>query len=194
MKYRMKTWLAASALAFGLGAAGWGWAATPALSKQGYKAAQQRIEAQEKIQRQACARLKGNALDLCRAQATAAAKSAKAELEARYKPGPDAEREAKETVADAEYDVARVRCNATKGKAKDACVAKAKGKREAAKRLAMVEKVDAVAAARRKEQRKDATGPETPQAHYAAQKARCNMLGEERDECLAEVQRRFHKS
>lgn len=190
----MKTGLLAAAMALGLGTAGWGWAGSATMSKQAYKAEQQRIETQQKGERKACERLKGNALDLCRARAKAKAISAKAELELSYEPGPDAERQAKETIADAEYDVARVRCKAMRPKARDACVTQAKGKREAAKRLAMVEKVDAVAAARRKLQRKSTAAPETPQARYAGQKARCNMLGEERDECLADLQRRFHKS
>jgi hypothetical protein len=196
MMYRMKTSLLAAALTLGLGAAGWGWAATAAMNKDAYKAEQQRIEAQQKSERKACDRLKGNAQDLCQAQAKAHAKTAQAQLEARYKPGPEAERQAKETQAEAEYDVARVRCSALKAKAKDGCVVQAKARLVAAKRQAMVEKVDAIAAlkARRERQRKGTAKPETQQDRYAAQKARCNMLGEERDECLADVQRKFQKS
>jgi hypothetical protein len=34
---------------------------------------------------------------------------------------------------------------------------------------------------------------QSPDEKYAAEKARCGMLGEERDNCLAEAKRRFHR-
>jgi hypothetical protein len=124
------------------GVAGGAIAAEPALSKAAYKAGQDKIEIQAKADRKACGRLKANAKDICEADAKGKEKVAKAELDARYEPSPEAEREAKDAKAEADYAVAKEKCDNFKGNAKDACVKRAKADREAAVRLAKVEKVE----------------------------------------------------
>jgi hypothetical protein len=116
----------------------------PPLTKDAYKAARDRIEQQSRAERKACERFKGNPKDVCEAQARGREKVAKAQLEAQYKPNPETEKLAKFSQADADYDVAKVRCDAMKDKAKDQCLAQAKHDREAAVRLAKVEKVEEV--------------------------------------------------
>jgi hypothetical protein len=54
--------------------------------------------------------------------------------------------------ADADFDVARQRCEALKGRAHDTCVDQAKHDREAAVRLAKVEKVEELNALKRTEE------------------------------------------
>jgi hypothetical protein len=148
------------ALVLGVGAGGVVYSAETAMNKDAYKAAQQRIEAQAKAQRKACGRLKDNAKDVCEVQAKGWEKVAKAQLETRYQPGPEAEKEAKFARAEADYDVAKQRCKALKDRAQDPCVARAKHDREAAIRLAKVEKVEEL-----QEQKREARAP-----HQAQQK------------------------
>jgi hypothetical protein len=130
------------ALAFGLGGTGALAGADPAMSEDAYEAAQDRIEAQAKARRKACAPLKGNAKDVCQLEAKGWEKAAKAQLEAEYQPSPDAEKNAKVARAEADYDIARQRCAPLKDRAKDRCLKQAKHDREAAIRLAKVEKVE----------------------------------------------------
>lgn len=112
------------------------------LTQQQYEAGKKAIEAQSARDRKACERLKGDAQDVCEAQAEGHGKAEKAKLEARYKPSPDAVEEARLATADANYQVAKEKCEAMKGKAEDRCMKEAKAAREAARRHARVEKVD----------------------------------------------------
>jgi hypothetical protein len=139
--------LAVLALVLG-GLPAWAADAQP-LSKQAFEAAMKKVEAQAKSERKACDAQKGRAADLCEKEAKARLRIARAELEAEYKPSPDSVQEARNVKADAEYDVAREKCNDLKGASKDGCVKSAKSAREAAIRLAKVEKVESKRAAER---------------------------------------------
>jgi hypothetical protein len=119
------------------------------MSKDAFEAAVQKLELQGKSERKACDTKQGRAAELCTREAKAREKIAKAELEAQYKPSPDSWQEARNVKADAEYDVAKAKCGDLKGTAKDQCVKAAKSGREAAIRLAKVEKVESVRAAER---------------------------------------------
>jgi hypothetical protein len=112
------------------------------MSKAAYETALKRIEAQAEADERLCKRAKGHAKALCEAQAEGKEKAGKAKLQARYKPSPEAVQEAKFAVAEANYEVEKVRCEPLKGQRKDRCVAQAKAGREAAERQARVEKVD----------------------------------------------------
>lgn len=147
-----KKHLVGLALVLGVGAGGLVYSAETAIGKDAYRAAQQRIEAQAKAQRQACDRFQGQAKDVCQAQAKGWEKVARAKLEARYEPGPEAEKEAKFARAEADYALAKQRCGLLKDRARDTCVERAKHDREAAIRLAKVEKVQEVNARKREQQ------------------------------------------
>jgi hypothetical protein len=195
MNDSMKTHLVRCALALCLGAGASAYAAPPAMSKPAYKAAGARIEAQQKADSKACARLKGNARDVCAVQAKGKAEAAQAELDARYKPSPNAERDAKEAQADADYRTAKERCAAAKDKARGSCLKQAKAARDAAVRQAKVEKVETVAEEKAKhDEHHKAVTPQTPTERFAAAKARCEMQGLQRDSCLAEAKRKFGRS
>ena len=112
------------------------------LSRPAYEAAKKRIEAQSRVDRQACKRLKGERREVCDAQAKGKEDAALAKLEARWKRTPEAIQEAKEVTADANYRVAREECEALQGDARDRCIDAAKAGREAGIRQARVEKVD----------------------------------------------------
>lgn len=113
------------------------------MSKDALDAAEARIGKQAKAAAKACSALKGNARDICQAEAKGQEKVARAQLEAQYAPGPETEREAKDAKAEADYAVAKERCDDARSKeAKKACLQQAKSALEAAVRLAKVEKVE----------------------------------------------------
>jgi hypothetical protein len=154
------------ALALGVGAAGFVHGAEGGMTKDAFRAAEKRLESQAKAQRKACARLKGNAKEVCEVQAKGWETVAKAYLQARLEPGPEAEKEAKFARADADYAVARQRCASLKDPARDKCVDRAKHDREAAMRLAKVEKVEELNALKREEaqERKQAQQKPAPKS------------------------------
>jgi hypothetical protein len=140
----MKKEFLAIAATLCFGSIGNGWAATPkaGMTKDAYDAAKDRIEAQFKADQKLCVRAKGNARDVCQAQAQGRQEALVARLDAQYNPSAAATEEAKEKTAEANYRVAREKCDALKGAAKDKCIDAAKAGREAALRQARVEKVD----------------------------------------------------
>jgi hypothetical protein len=164
------------------------------MSKDAYEAAKSRLEATRDAELKACDGTKGNAKDICRTEAKGRAKVALAELKAEYEPSPEADRAMMMAQADADYDVARQKCDDASGKAKDTCKARAEHVREAAIRRAKIERVEATRRLKAKgaTQAREREEP-TPEQKYAAEKARCGMLGDERDSCMAEVKRRFGK-
>jgi hypothetical protein len=165
------------------------------MSKEAYEAMKDRIEATRDAELKACDKFQGNAKDICRTAAKGHGKVALADLKADYQPSPEADRGKMMALADMEYDVARQKCDDAKGPAKEACKAKAEHVHEAAVRRAKIERVEATrrlqAAAR------TAHAPATAQAsqdeRFAAEKARCGLLGEERDNCMADLKKRFHR-
>jgi hypothetical protein len=98
--------------------------------------------------------------------------------------------------AHAAYKVAKKRCAGVKGDAGKSCVHKARVDRDAAVRQAQIEKVRKLADLKEKEQERRNGGakPVSLEAKFAAAKARCEMMGTERDSCLADAKQRFHKS
>jgi hypothetical protein len=183
--------LAGLALYFGAA----GGALADGMGKEAYKAAKSRIEASLKDEVRACDAQKGNPRDICRATAEGHAKVALAELEAQYEPGPDAMAREMVAQAKADYEVARQRCAGMAAPARDACRAQAENKRDAGVRQA---KLEHVATLRRLKALNASPGKEPASQSidekFAAQKARCGMLGEARDSCLADVKRRFNRS
>lgn len=108
----------------------------------------------------------------------------------------EAEMAAKIDRAQQAYDAARKRCGNAVGDAAKACTAKARADRDAAVRIAKIGKVRKLneLKERDEERREGKLKPTSPEAKYAAAKARCEMMGFERDHCLADAKQRFHKS
>jgi hypothetical protein len=118
---------------------------------------------------------------------------AQAQLDAQYKPGPEADRKAMDARADADYALAKAKCDALKGHAKDSCLQGAKVQRDATHRLAVVQKVEKENAAKDKKEAKPAK-QESPAQRFAAQKAYCEIQGADRDRCIAELKKRYGKA
>jgi hypothetical protein len=131
------------------------------------------------------------------AEAKGANKVAKAELDARDKGTPKAQAKVRMAKAEAEYDVAKEKCDDMSGNAKDVCKKDAKATYTRAKGNANVEKEarEASKDAREKvaEAKKDAA-KDTKAADYKAARERCDSLaGDAKDRCQADVKARFGK-
>jgi len=104
-----------------------------AMTKDEYKVAKEKIEADYKVDKAQCDTLKDNAKDVCMKQAKGKENVAKAELEAQYKPSSSHTRKVAEEKAEANYEVAKEKCDDQSGDAKNACVNQAKAEHDKAK-------------------------------------------------------------
>ena len=114
-------------------------AAFAADSKE-HKAEKQRIEAEAKAAKEKCKDMKGNAKDICMAEAKGNEKVAKAELALKEKDTPKNRYDVAAAKADAQYGVAKEKCDDMKGKDKNACEKDAKTARDDAKKTAKAER------------------------------------------------------
>ncbi len=157
------------------------------MSKADYKAAKDKISADAKADKAACKSMSGNAKDVCMKEAKGKEKVAKAELEAQYKPSDKASYKARVAKADADYDVAKEKCDDMKGNEKDVCKKEAKAAHVAAK-------ADAKASKKTTEARKDAK-EDKRDANLAVDKEKCDKLsGAAKDKCIADAKARNPKS
>ena len=111
------------------------------ITRQAYEAEKGRIEAQYQADKKLCDATKGQVHEVCEAETTGRRKALLADLDARLKPSPAANQKAKNITADANFEVAKAKCQAFHDGAKDRCMKEAKAGREAAIRQAKVEKV-----------------------------------------------------
>lgn len=88
------------------------------------------INAQHKADMEKCKSLKGNAKDVCKAEADAHRKVARAEEKVKEHDTAENRRDLEKAKADAEYDVAKEKCEDQKGAAERACKKEAKAKRD----------------------------------------------------------------
>lgn len=103
------------------------------MSKDEYTGFKSRISASEKADKKACDILSGNAKDVCEDEAEGKAKVARAELEANYSGKPADMDKVALVRAEANYEVAKERCDDLAGNPKDVCEQQAKTTLEKAK-------------------------------------------------------------
>jgi len=178
------------------------------MSKEEYKMAGEKISADYKAGKIPCASLAGNAKDICMAEVKGTEKTAKAELDANYKPSAKAHRNARDAKADAVYTVAKLRCKDQAGNAKDVCVKEAKAVEAASKADSKLQQktYDAKADAKKtsseavnkanekvSEARSEAAADKTD-AKYKVAKEKCDALsGVAKDNCLSDAKLSFGK-
>lgn len=97
------------------------------------KSEKDKIAADYKAEKAKCDTMQGNQKDVCMKEAKGHEKVAKAELTAKRNPSARNERKVAEAKADAEYSVAKEKCDDMKGKDKSACEKDAKAKHTQAK-------------------------------------------------------------
>ena len=178
------------------------------MSKEEYKMAGEKISADYKAGKIPCASLAGNAKDICMAEVKGTEKTAKAELDANYKPSAKAHRNARDAKADAVYTVAKLRCKDHAGNAKDVCIKEAKSVEAASKADSKLQQktYDAKADAKKtsneavnkanekvSEARSEAAADKTD-AKYKVAKEKCDALsGVAKDNCLSDAKLSFGK-
>jgi hypothetical protein len=187
--------LAAAGIAFA-GTAGA--ADNKTMSRDAYKAQENRVEAQYKADKERCSSLTGNAKDVCQAEAKGNEKVAKAQLEADYKNTAKARNDARVAKADADYDVAKEKCDDLSGNQKDVCVKEAKAAHAKAKADAKVAKVDhkvsANSAEKRADVRKEAR-EDTRDAQYKVAIEKCDVMsGAAKDQCVKDAKVHYGKT
>src|SRR5688572_22928447 len=157
MKCRILTMTAVAAAV----AATMGEPSAAGMSKHDYLASKDRIAAEYKTAKAGCEPLSSNAKDVCEVQAKGAEKVAKAELTASYQPTVKARYDVRLARAEADYSVAKEKCDDHAGNAKDVCAKEAEAVRTAAKAdaKAHMKTADAKATAGKEiaEARKDAS-------------------------------------
>ena len=110
--------------------------AAHAKDKATYDAARGQAQQQYKAADQACNAKSGQAKDLCQEEAKAQRDIAFAEAEARYEGTPQARAKADRERAEANYRLAKERCDALSGNEKDVCQQKAKAEHAKSKSMA----------------------------------------------------------
>jgi hypothetical protein len=155
-------------------------------AKATYKAAKDSASAMYKTERANCNTLKENPKDVCIAEAKAAEKRSKAEAEAQYKNTPKARMNARVAAADAAYAVAKEKCNAQSGNAKDVCVKEAKAMHTKAVVDAKSSKEIGEVKTEAKEDKSD--------ANYKVAIEKCDSLaGSAKDACVATAKSKYGK-
>lgn len=165
------------------------------LSKDDIKRENTRISADFKSQKQACDTRSGNAKDICLAEAKGNEKVAKADLDARDKGTAKARQEALVARADADYAVAKQRCDDFAGNTKDVCLKDAKAALTKATADAKLERKTTEANIKAGEKISDAqmqANKTKREAEYKAARERCDSLaGTTKDTCINEAKSRF---
>jgi len=198
-----------SAIAVAIGLAISCGAMAQSMSKDEYKASTDRIVGEFKSAKASCDSLSANAKDVCMAEAKGKEKVAKAELEARYKPSDKNRYQARVAQADADYSVAKERCDDKAGNEKDVCVKEAKAAQTSAKANAKAnmkvseanqaaKETSSEARTKANEEGADARSAAAAQkrdADYAVAKEKCDTYaGGAKDYCLDQAKARFGKS
>lgn len=156
------------------------------MSESNYHDRKEQIEAQYEVARKQCDSLASNAKDICVAQAKSDRRKNKAQLDAARKPSPKSNEKLATENAEADYDVAKVRCEAHTGNDKDVCM-------KAAKAAEVSAKADAKTARATAEARTDATSDKRD-AQYQVAIQKCDALaGAAKDSCVADANASFGK-
>ena len=120
-------WIAAGVTAGIVAAALWlPGGAEADMTKAEFEAQKERVDATYDVARRKCDTYSGNAKDICMAEAKGRDRIARMELEERYKNSPKARYNVRMARAEAEYDVAKEKCDDRAGPKKELCLKEAK--------------------------------------------------------------------
>lgn len=168
--------------------------ASAAMEREEYAAHKDRITAEYKAAQARCKPMKDHARDLCEVQAKGIRRVARAELDAQYKPSVRNTEKVLMARAEANYALAKERCNEADGDARDICRKDAAAAFAGARADAKGAKAAAEQGERSREARRQ-RAEEQNDALYAAGKERCDALsGQAKDLCMADLKKRFGKT
>ncbi|MEO8407531.1 MAG: hypothetical protein ABI476_03790 [Oxalobacteraceae bacterium] len=155
-------------------------------AKATYNTAKDNATATYKAARAKCNDMKGNPKDVCVEEAKAAEKRSKAEAEAQYKNTPKEHMKARIAAADGDYAVAKEKCKAQSGNAKDVCMKEAKAAHIKAT-------TDAKSSEKIGEVKSDAMNDKRD-ADYNVAVEKCDaMSGPAKDACVASAKSKYGK-
>lgn len=160
--------------------------ASAAGDRAGYDQAKASAKATYETDRKACDAMSGNPKDVCVAEAKAKRTKTEVDAEASWKGTAKSREHAAHETAEADYKVAKERCDAKGGNEKDVCVKEAKA--------AMV-KTEADAKAMRKttDAHLDAS-KDKMQADYKVAAEKCDALaGDAKTSCIADAKAHYHQ-
>ena len=160
--------------------------ATAAGDKATYDQAKASAKAAYDTDKKACDSLSGNAKDICVAEAKAKRTRVDENAEASYKDTPKAREHAIHEIAEADYNVAKERCDDKAGNDKDVCVKEAKA-------VMTKSQADAKATKTGTEARIDAS-KDKRDANYKVAAEKCDALaGDAKSSCVASAKAQFGK-
>lgn len=161
------------------------------ISKTDYDMEKTRISKTYDADKAQCKELSGNKKDVCIEEAKAKESIAKAELEAQYKDTGKARIDAAQEKVNANYNVAKERCDDLAGDAKSLCVIKAKAERD--RGLADVKANKKTYEARKDiSEAKEKATEERREANYDVDIKKCDQLaGDAKDACQDNVKKRY---
>jgi hypothetical protein len=140
---RMSHTLMALFAVAGIGYAGIATATGAPISADKFSAEKSRIDMTYKSELESCKPMSGNSKDLCEVSAKGHRDVALAENDAAYKPSVKARYDARLARADADFKLAKEKCDDFAGNAKDVCVKQAQAAEVKAKADAKVDRVAA---------------------------------------------------
>ena len=154
--------------------------------KMAYDQAKSSAKATYDADKKACDAMNGNAKDICVAEAKAKRTKTEVNGEAAYKNTPKAREHAIHESAEADYKVAKERCDDKTGNDKDVCVKEAKA-------VMIKAKVDAKATQKGTEAKMDAN-KDKRDADYKVAAEKCDaMSGDAKSACMTSAKARFGK-
>lgn len=167
------------------------------LPRDDYKMEKEKISVNHRAAKQACKSLTDNAEDICHAQAHGQEKVSESELEYRNKPTQANHTKILFHKAEAEYSIAKERCDDKTGNMKDVCVKEAKAAEITAKADARAEEktsdANTTARAKRAAARSEAA-EEKSEAQFRVAKEKCDAYSNlTKDKCLNDAHNRFGK-
>ena len=157
------------------------------MTRADHGAAKDRISADYKAAKAACASMSGNAKDICVEEAKGKEKVAKAELEYGYTGKPADQNKVMVAKAEAAYAVAKEKCDDKAGNDKDVCVKEAKAVEAKAKADAKLGKQVGEAKMDAAETKRD--------ADYKVAAEKCDAVtGDAKAACMTAAKAKFNKS
>ena len=173
-------------------------AALAAGDKAAYEQAKSSAKATYETEHKQCDAQSGNAKDVCVLQAKANRTRAEETAEAAYKNTDRARQSAARNIAEADYKVAKEKCDDLSGNPKDVCVKEAKAAHVKAQADAKVAHVsnDATqtAAVKKQDARKDAA-EDKRDADYKVAVEKCDaMSGASKEQCVKGAKVRYGKT
>ena len=167
------------------------------LSKEAYNTAKSQADVAFKTAKQKCDSFAGNAKDICLVEAKGALSVAKADAEANYKGTESARLKATKAKVEAEYQVAKERCDDLSGNKKDVCRQEAKAakvKGDEAAQLAS-KKVEATNEFMKTENKAhQEAGQANRDAEYKVEVEKCDQYsGDAKEQCITTAKSNFGK-